>query len=94
MINATETPEIVKARDLARRIHARIEEWNSKGAFSDTASTFLKEAEEKCARIDRKLDAAIAKDGFLKTAALEAERDYDSLQLEVARWMDQIAGMR
>jgi hypothetical protein len=93
-MNTHSTPDIERARDLGRRIRARIQEFEQKGGFADARSTFLRDAQEKCAQIDRKLEAAIAKDGAAAIAVLEAQRDYESLRLEIARVMDQIAGMR
>ncbi len=88
MVESNRDPMIAKLHDLGKRIQARIEEIRDKGVFSDVRAAFLHEAEERCAQMDHKLEQAIAKGALLEATALELERDYDGLQLELARWIE------
>jgi hypothetical protein len=88
MAEVNQDPMTVKLRELGKRIHARIAEMREHGVFSDARAAFLKGAEDRCTEVDSKLEKAVAQGGAWEAAALELERDYDGLLLELARWLE------
>ena len=94
MTDQSQSPEMERARDLGQRIRAQIEHLRKHGALSDPNATDLQQAEDRCAGIDRKLEEALARGDLARMSALEAERDYSGLQIELARWIDQLVVKR
>lgn len=86
--------QLIRGVALGQRIRAQIEHLRKHGARSEPNATDLQQAENRCAGIDQKLEAALARGDLARASALEAERDYNGLQIELSRWIDQFVVKR
>jgi hypothetical protein len=79
-------PDVLRGRldDLSCRIDRRIRELTQRGAFSGIYDAGMDDIRKRSARIQQKLDAAIARGGSWDILKYELERDLHSLNEDFA----------
>jgi hypothetical protein len=74
----------------SRRLDARVREFKERGEFSDMQGAFLERIRKRQASIKEKLDSAIDNGATRDLIKYEAERDFNGLIEEFAKWEKQL----
>jgi hypothetical protein len=80
-----------QVEDLGRRAHARLNQFQKQGEFSDTHKEFLKKLKRQQEEIEVKIDAALKKGMSWEVIKLEFQRDFTGMMAELQLWEERLA---